>query len=247
MAISLQSIKRNTVAKAPIVLVHSGPGVGKTTFAACAPNPIFILTEEGLGNLQVDHFPLASSYQEVISAMEALLTEEHDFRWLVIDSLSAMEELVWKHAAQVEGKEHLEQIPYGKGYVIAVDYWLSFFQGLQALRNKGMGIILIAHSQVTRFEAPDMDSYDRYTISLDKRAISVLHEKCDVIGFAQHKVLTRKEEKGFNQKVTKGIGTGERLLHLSEKPAWVAKNRFNMPETIPLLWESFQQSLTNQA
>jgi ABC-type iron transport system FetAB ATPase subunit len=51
MAIDLKSISKN-VAKPPRIAIYGPPGIGKTTFAAGAPNPVFILTEDGLGDLE---------------------------------------------------------------------------------------------------------------------------------------------------------------------------------------------------
>jgi polynucleotide 5'-kinase involved in rRNA processing len=44
MAFNLDSIKRSTGIKAPRVMIYGPHGLGKTTFGAGAPNPIFILT-----------------------------------------------------------------------------------------------------------------------------------------------------------------------------------------------------------
>lgn len=245
MAISLANISRNNSAKAPISTIYGTPGVGKTTLAANAPGAIFIRTEDGLGAQAVDAFPLARSYAEVMDAIQALYTEEHSFRWLAVDSLSALEDLVFRQVAVDQGKKNIEEVPYGKGYVMALDYWSRFLDGVTALRNdRGMGILMIAHADIVRFQSPDTDSYDRYQIALDKRAFNLFYERSDIIGFANHKVLIRKEDAGFNRKEAKGVGTGERLLHLNEKPAFIAKNRFGMPDSIPLSWDAFIAALS---
>ncbi len=40
----------NGESKPPIILAYGIPGIGKTTFAAAAPNPIFIQCEDGRGS-----------------------------------------------------------------------------------------------------------------------------------------------------------------------------------------------------
>jgi hypothetical protein len=55
MAVSLASIKRSGFSKPPIAMVYAVHGIGKTTFGACAPNPIFIQTEDGLGAIEAGH------------------------------------------------------------------------------------------------------------------------------------------------------------------------------------------------
>ena len=101
MAISLASLNRTTALKPPRILIHGVHGVGKTTFAAGAPDPVFILTEDGLGTLEVPHFPLARTFDEVMQALAALYTEEHAFRTLVVDSVDWLEPLI--HAERLQG------------------------------------------------------------------------------------------------------------------------------------------------
>ena len=55
--------------------MHGVHGVGKTTFAAGADAPVVIMTEDGLGMLKVPHFPLATSYADVVEALDALLSD----------------------------------------------------------------------------------------------------------------------------------------------------------------------------
>src|SRR5690606_39867123 len=62
MAISLASLQTSTALRPPRVLIHGVAGIGKSTFAASADAPVFVLTEDGLGKLQVPHFPLATGY-----------------------------------------------------------------------------------------------------------------------------------------------------------------------------------------
>ena len=69
MAISLQSIRREKASRPPIIVEYGPPGVGKTTWAAGAPGAIFIRTEDGLGNIEADAFPLATSFADVLEAL----------------------------------------------------------------------------------------------------------------------------------------------------------------------------------
>ena len=243
MAISLSSISKSEPKK-PINAFHGAPGIGKTTLAASAPKPIFIRTEDGLGTLSVDAFPVAQTWDDVVAAMSALFQEKHDYQTVVIDSLSALEPLVWKKVASDHNKQGIEDLGYGKGYIFALDYWQQFMSGITALRDtKGMLPILIAHSDIIRYDSPEVEPFERYQIKLHKRAFQLLYERCDIIGFANWRTLIVKDEVGFNQKQARGIGTGERLLHLVEKPAYIAKNRYSLPDTIPLSWDSFSESL----
>jgi len=137
MAFSLASVSRNTP-KVPRILIHGMPGVGKTTFACAAPDPIVVQTEDGLGAINVPCFPLAKTYDDVMGALASLYQEEHSFGSLVIDSLDWLEPIVWQGTCDANNWDTIEQ-PYGKGYVEALTYWRRFFQAITALRDdKGM-------------------------------------------------------------------------------------------------------------
>lgn len=244
MALSLASIAKTTT-KPPIMVLHGNPGIGKSTFGANAASPIFIPTEDGQGSLGVDAFPLISSWDQMLEAITALYTEQHQFQTVVVDSLSALELLIHARVAKDNNKTSVDEIPYGKGHALAIEYWQQFLDGITALRNdKGMTPIMIAHSEVQRFDAPDVDSYDRYSLSLNKRVSALLYERADIIAFCTWRTIVKKEDVGFNKTLSKGIGTGERLMHLVEKPAYLAKNRYALPETLPLDWAAFNNALS---
>jgi hypothetical protein len=232
MAISLASLNRTTALKPPRILIHGVHGVGKTTFAAGAPDPVFIVTEDGLGTLDVPHFPLARTFDDVMQALASLYTEEHVFRTLVVDSADWLEPLVWARVCKDQGWSSIEDAGYGKGYVNALDLWRQYIEGLNALRDdKGMAIVQIAHTDIKRFDSPEFEPYDRYVIKLHTKASALLQEHSDVVLFANYRISTVKADVGFNKKVTRALGSGERLLHTAERPAFLAKNRYALPET----------------
>lgn len=241
MAFNLTSIKRSTGIKAPRVMIYGPHGLGKTTFGAGAPSPIFIMTEDGLGKLEVDHFPLATSYQDVIDAIGTLYNEDHNFGTVVIDSLDWLDNLIWQ---DIHNKHDDKALAYGKGAVIAADYWRTILDGLSALRDdKGMAVVLIAHCEIKRFDSPEVDPYDRYQPKLQARSSALVQEWVDGVFFCNLRVLTKEAEVGFNKEVRRGITTGERLMYTTEKPAYMAKNRYSLPDSMPLSWDAFATAI----
>jgi DNA polymerase III delta prime subunit len=107
---------------------------------------------------------------------------------------------------------------------------------LTRLRARGMAIVLIGHSQVKRFEAPDMEAFDRYEIKLHKKAGDLCTEFCDLVGFATLRMTTREETSAFGQKKVKAVGSGERVLRTASRPSYVAKSRYSIAEELPLEW-----------
>jgi hypothetical protein len=245
MAFDLSSITRGKRLRAPKIVVYGPPKVGKSTFAASAPKAIGIITEEGLDNLDVDAFPKAKRYEEVLAALGTLYTEQHEYESVFVDSLDWLEPLVLARVCETHRVKNIEDIGYGKGYIMADDLWRQFFEGLDALRNdRGMTVICIAHEQINKIKNPTLaDDYDAYSLKLNKRAVGIINEWADVIGFAQHEVLTRQTDTGFNQKETKAISTGKRKLHLNPHPAYIAGNRYGIPD-VPLSWADFAAALS---
>jgi hypothetical protein len=106
-----------------------------------------------------------------------------------------------------------------------------------------MAVILIAHTTIKRFDSPETEPYDRYQPKLQERSNAVVREWCDALLFANYKTIVKNADVGFNKAVARGISTGERLLYTSEKPAYMAKNRYNLPESIPLSWNAFIEAI----
>mgnify|MGYP000007533672 FL=1 len=70
-----------------------------------------------------------------------------------------------------------------------------------------------------------------------------MQEHSDIVLFANYRISTVKADVGFNKKVNRAMGSGERVIHTAERPAFLAKNRYGLPETLPLDWQSFAQAM----
>lgn len=239
MAISLASIsKTSRNALPPRVVIHGAQKVGKSTFAAGAYNPIFLPLEDGLSGLETNSFPLLTSYKQVDEALLSLYQEAHDFGTVVVDSTDWLEPLIWAHVCELNNWSSIEQTGYGRGYVEANKVWREFLDKLNTLRlEKGMAVILIAHSAVKRFEAPDSEAFDRYELKMQKGALGLIVEWADIIGFAQEETAIKKEANGQNTRA-RGVSTGRRILHCNAKPSFIAGNRYGLPDVIPLKWDA---------
>lgn len=245
MAFDLQSIRKGKTLHAPRIFMYSTHGIGKSTFAASAPNPIFICTEDGLGSIDTSSFPLSKSSSDVMEAIQTLYTEEHDYKTVVLDSADWLESIL---QTEIEAKHDAKELAYGKGALILADRWRDVLEGLNALRNdKNMAVILIGHCEIKRFDSPEVEPYDRYQPKLQARASALVQEWADAVLFANYRTLVKKDEVGFNKQVNRGITTGERLIYTQETPAYLAKNRYNLPSSLPLDWAAFSNALTASA
>lgn len=226
-------------------MLHSAPGIGKSTWAANSDRPVFIQTEDGLSGLpNVDTFPLAKSYDEVMEAISSLYVEQHDYKTVVIDSADWLELLIVNKVCEDENVQSIEKISYGRGHVFAMNYWRTVIDGLNALRNdRMMSVIVLCHTDIKRVSDPTMPEYDTNTLKLHKRASAILEEWADVILYATVQTNTISEESGFSGKRVRAVTTGQRIVHTVGQPAFLAKSRFNLPPVMPLDWPTFKQAL----
>ena len=137
---------------------------------------------------------------------------------------------------------------FGHGYTIAVNYWRDILSLLDELRNKrNMAVILLAHAKVERFEDPESSAYDRYSPRLHKLAAGLISEWADAAMFATKRFRVQKEASGFSGErgiaAPIGAGGGDRILRTNCGPACMAKNRYSLPEEIPLSWQDFMEIL----
>ena len=237
MAIDLNTVIKGAANMPPRMIVHGVQGIGKTTLAASAPNPIFIQTEDGMGVLDAPRFPLAECYEDVHEALTSLASEEHNYKTLVIDSLDWLEPLIWSKLCRDQGYGTIEEPGYGKGYNQALDIWGDFIQALNYLRSKkDMTVILLAHTQVNKYNDPSSEPYDRYTINLHRNAAAKMLEFADAVLFANYRTTVTTTDAGFGQKKSRALGSGERIIFTEERPSHIAKNRYALPAELPLDW-----------
>jgi hypothetical protein len=245
VAFDLNSIKKGKSIHAPRVFLYATHGIGKSTWAAGAPDPIFICTEDGLGSIDTSSFPIATKSADVMAAIATLYNEKHDYKTVVLDSVDWLENII---AKEIEDTHDAKELAYGKFAVMLADKWRKVLEGLDALRNeRNMAVILIGHCEIKRFDSPEVEPYDRYQPKLQSRASALVQEWADAVMFANFRTIVKKDDVGFNKSVSRGITTGERLLYTQETPAYYAKNRYELPPVLPLDWNAFASAMANSA
>lgn len=242
---TLGAVQKGRVAKPHRVVLYGPEGIGKSTFGAGAPSPIFLPVEDGTSHLDVARFPKAETWREAREAVRTLITEKHDYQTLVLDTLDALEPLLWRYMVErdkyADEKQKtllrdIESYGFGKGYNKALEDWRGLLKDLEAVSAKGMHIVLLAHSQVKSFKNPAGDDYDRYELKIHAKAAGLFKEWCDSLLFANYETFAKKDQA---TKRVRGIDTGARLIFTERRAAYDAKHRGNLPESLPLSWQDF--------
>jgi hypothetical protein len=236
---SLNNVTRGKQERPLKVCLYGIEGCGKTTWASQAPSPIFLCSEDGTSQIDVARFPSPQTWKDVLEAVRVLTQEVHTFKTLVIDTLDWLEPLCWEAVCQTHGKRSIEDFGYGKGYLFALDQWRLLLGKLDLLvRSRKMNVVLIAHAAIKRVDDPQTGPFDRYRMKLHEKSADLLREWVDAILFARHEVTTYTDK----NKV-RGRSNGHRVIHTQWTAAYDAKNRFSLPETLPLAWDEFEAAV----
>ena len=218
----LETITRGKTFGAPRILLYGMEGIGKSTFAANFPDPVFVQTEDGLGNIDCAKFPLAQSAEEAFKQLDALRSP-NEFQTVVVDSLDWLERLIWDQVAKDAKVDSIEKIGYGKGYVIALTYWRKILDVLSALHAQNKIVLLLAHAVAEDYTDPEVANLKRFTPRLHKTARSLIAEYVDVI-------LLATRQYG----AAKGDANNPRIVRTEASPFQVAKSRYDVPAELPL-------------
>lgn len=241
---ALSNVVRGRINQPLRILVMGQEGVGKSTFGAGAPKPIFLAAEDGTSQLDVARFPMPQNWTEALDAIGLLSREAHEYQTLVVDTLDWLEALCHAHVCRAQGKADIEAFGYGKGYVLALDQWRLFLSALERLRAvRPMTIVLLAHTHRRPFSNPEGEDYERFEMKLHKGSSALLREWSDIVGFASYEVVTVKEGQAAR---AKAVTTGNRLLRTGWSASFDAKDRFGIPSQLPLAWSALASALSER-
>jgi phage nucleotide-binding protein len=241
MAIDLKTLSKPSGQRPIIATLFGEGGMGKTTLAAMFPNPVFIRTEDGTaslaGNDNVSLFPLATSTQDVLDAIEALATQKHDHKTLVIDSITQLATMVEAEIVAADPKaKSINQAGggYGAGYSAAAEKHRQIRDWAGSLAyEKGLNIVFIGHADTEMLDLPDMDAFARYTVRMHRKSLPHYTDNVDLVGLIRLKTFVR----GGDGDKKRAISTGEREIICHPQASSVTKNRFNVSEPLDFTFD----------
>jgi hypothetical protein len=230
------NIIKSTGRRAPIFVLYGAEGRGKTTLAAKFNKPLFFDLEGGLPRgISADTVQGSFSFPALMSAMREIHTGEFGYETLVVDTIDSVEGLILSQVCAENHWASIESPAFGKGWVAADTGWRKFLGALAAIRGKhNMTIVLVGHSTVERVEDPRAPSYTSYALRLHKRARALVMDAADIVGFLAEDLRIVTEDAGFNRERTRADAAPTRYLFVEGRPAFAAKNRFNMPTKIEI-------------
>lgn len=224
------NITKGRVARAQKVAVYGSEGIGKTTFAAAFPDPLFIDTEGGTAHMDVRRIDGVATWEELIAVVREIAVTPDICKTLVLDTADWAEQLCVRYICEKYKQNSLEGFGYGRGYTYLSEEFGRLLSALDTVIASGKHVVITAHAKMRKFEQPDeQGAYDRWEMKLSKQVAPLVKEWCDMLLFLNYKTYVLTTE--TNSKKAQG---GKRVMYASHHPCWDAKNRHGLPDEMDL-------------
>ena len=223
-------VTEGPIERAQRVLVYGMEGIGKSTLASNMPDPIFVDVEDGTGHLYVRRMPTPTSWEVLVDECRSVAEDPGDASTIVVDSVDAAERLCQASVCRTAKKPSIESWGYGKGYMIAAEEFQKLLDALDRCIAEGVNVVLVAHSQIRKFERPDESgAYDRFEVKLNKHVASKCKEWADAVLFLDYETFVSVDDNGKGK-----ASGGKRVIRTSHNVSWDAKNRWGLPDKLML-------------
>ncbi|MFR8334771.1 MAG: ATP-binding protein [Oscillospiraceae bacterium] len=163
------NIKSGKVLRPQKVVIYGPEGIGKTTFAAGFPDPVFIDTEGSTYHMDVRRVDKPGSWTELLMVVKRFAASPDVCKTVIIDTADWAEQLCSAEICAKSQKQSIEDFGYGKGYTYLQEEFGKLLNALEDVVNAGMNVVITAHAKMRKFEQPDeMGAYDRWGNEVDQ-------------------------------------------------------------------------------
>ncbi len=228
------NIKNGITERALKIVITGSEGIGKSTLASHAPEPLFLDLEGGTDQIDTRRVTDLKTWEAFKAAVDEVIADSTCCRTLVIDTADYAEGMCSRYICQKFRVEGIESIGYGKGYTYLGEEFAALLGKLNTLIQKGVNVIIIAHAKMRKQELPEeQGAFDRWEMKLSKQVAPLVKEWADAIFFCNYKTFVSTSENG-----TKKAMGGERVIYTTHHACWDAKNRFGLKDELPLSFDS---------
>lgn len=230
------------------VVIYGPEGIGKSTLAAQFPDPVFIDTEDSTRDMDVARFDKPTSWQMLKSQVAYVIKYPDVCKTLVIDTADWAENLEIEDLCNRNGWNGIEGAGYGKGYTYSSEEFGRLLNLLSEVIEKGINVVLTAHAKLKKIELPEeMGAYDHWEMKTTKMVAPMIREWADLVLFTNYKInVVNVDNQGATKGKNKAQG-GRRVMYTTHTPFWDAKNRYGLPEELPLDYESIRHVIEDAA
>lgn len=244
----------------PMILIAGAEGAGKTTLAAQFPSPVFIQAEtvsDTFDNWEEADCPdvldplLPSTIKNpegvmnsLMSQIDSLIDEPHDFKTLVLDSVSTLHKMLEIQLCNMYGVSNVAEAAggYGKYAFELQKLHMEVIEGLKELRTaRGMTIIALSHLEIQQLkQRPDGDPVVAFGLDMEKKSAAVWRQQFSaVLAIRMDEYIkgAERDRKGTLTRAGRAVMSGDRFLVTDSSTVgygFLCKNRFDLEAQIRL-------------
>ena len=216
------------------VFLYGAPKTGKTTIACQFPGALAF--EKGystIGGVLAQPINSWSEFKKLFVEFKDPAVKER-YQTIVIDTADIAYSYCEKYICTRESDakhsyQNVADIPYGKGYSMAMD---EFDECIRKILQLGYGLVIISHDQDKTMKNENGEEYNQIIPTLDKRARLVCERTCDIIGYC------REVEDQEGHKTVR--------MFMRETSRYVAGSRFKYtPDSIELSYDNLVKAIAD--
>ena len=218
------------------VFLYGAPKTGKTTIPCQFPGALLLAFEKGystIGGVLAQPINSWSEFKKLFVEFKDPAVKER-YQTIVIDTADIAYSYCEKYICTRESDakhsyQNVADIPYGKGYSMAMD---EFDECIRKILQLGYGLVIISHDQDKTMKNENGEEYNQIIPTLDKRARLVCERTCDIIGYC------REVEDQEGHKTVR--------MFMRETSRYVAGSRFKYtPDSIELSYDNLVKAIAD--
>ena len=226
-------------------VLYGQEGVGKSSLAAQIPGIVFIDCEGSTTKMDVRRLPAPTSWAMLCDEMEYIRENAaaKGYRAVAIDTFDWAEALALQAICTEHKVNGIEGMNYGKGWQYECELIGKFLNNTDRLIKAGIHVILICHAISRKTTLPEeIDEFDHWELKLGNKTTNkiapLLKEWSDMTLFLAFKTqVMAADDKGKVHKAT----SVQRVMYATKSAWWDAKNRFGLPDMMPLDYGAIAQ------